>query len=339
MYYDFIKRPNGSITIYALTGYTDHRTIDFYNILVYYKLKLMEVIMNKKIMRVILSRKGFDSGTGGWPSIILPELDNKMISFPIPDPDDNLKYSDIQALENGKSLYDIMKDLKRTPKLTLNKEKIDFTDETCCHFDPDIYDYSIERENGWRGILGQIDQAQTVLKNNNVEEGDLFIFFGLYRNAVIKEDGTVRYDSKEKDKHTMFGYLQIDKILHPKYDKVPEQFRNHPHIVKQEDFCNDTNTIYIAKDVCTFDKNIKGYGMFKYAEELDLTKKGMSKSRWDLPEIFRGLDITYHKDTAWKDGYFQSTYRFQEAVIQESEEVEKWAQNLVRKYSTNRIKK
>ena len=87
MYYDFIKRPSGSITIYALTGYTDHRTINFYNILVYYKLKLMEVIMNKKIMRVILSRKGFDSGTGGWPSIILPELDNKMISFPIPDPD------------------------------------------------------------------------------------------------------------------------------------------------------------------------------------------------------------------------------------------------------------
>ena len=134
--------------------------------------------MNKKIMRVILSRNGFDSATGGWPSIILPELDNKMISFPIPDPDDNLKYSDIQALENGKSLYDIMKDLKRTPKLTLNKEKIDFTDETCCHFDPDIYDYSVERENGWRGIFGQIDQAQTVLKNNNVEEGDLFIFFG-----------------------------------------------------------------------------------------------------------------------------------------------------------------
>lgn len=48
MYYDFIKRPSGSITIYALTGYTDHRTINFYNILVYYKLKLMEVIMNKK---------------------------------------------------------------------------------------------------------------------------------------------------------------------------------------------------------------------------------------------------------------------------------------------------
>lgn len=24
-------------------------------------------------MKVILSRKGFDSGTGGWPSIILPD--------------------------------------------------------------------------------------------------------------------------------------------------------------------------------------------------------------------------------------------------------------------------
>ncbi|RIE11762.1 hypothetical protein SMC3_08215 [Candidatus Cryosericum hinesii] len=33
-------------------------------------------------MRVILSRKGFDSGYGGWASPILP--DGRMLSLPIP---------------------------------------------------------------------------------------------------------------------------------------------------------------------------------------------------------------------------------------------------------------
>lgn len=285
-------------------------------------------------MKVILIRKGFDSGTGGWPSIILP--DKKMISFPIPDSTDNLKYSDIKTFEDGKSLYEIMKNLKRKPKIIINKDKFDFTEETHCHFDPDICNYALEREKGWKGIFGQIDQAEKVLENNKVKEEDLFIFFGWFKNVEEIKGETYKYIGK--DKHVMFGYLQIDKILHPKYDKIPEQFRNHPHIINQKDFDNDSNTIYIAKDVCTFDKNIRGYGMFKYNEELDLTKKGLSRSRWDLPEFFKGLDITYHKDTAWKDGYFQSTYRFQEAVIQENPKVSKWAQDLVIKYSTNRIK-
>ena len=34
-------------------------------------------------MKVIFSRKGFDSSYGGFPSIILP--DGQMISFPIPE--------------------------------------------------------------------------------------------------------------------------------------------------------------------------------------------------------------------------------------------------------------
>lgn len=101
-------------------------------------------------MKVILSRKGFDSGTGGWPSIILP--DKKMISFPIPDSTDNLKYSDIKTFEDGKSLYEIMKNLKRKPKIIINKDKFDFTEETHCHFDPDICNYALEREKHYNEL-------------------------------------------------------------------------------------------------------------------------------------------------------------------------------------------
>ena len=77
----------------------------------------------------------------------------------------------------------------------------------------------------------------------------------------------------------------------------------------------DSNTIYIAKEKCTFDKNIKGYDMFKYDEELNFTKNGMNRTCWNLPDIFKGLKITYHNENSWKEWYFKSACRGQEFVI------------------------
>ena len=44
-------------------------------------------------MKIILSRKGFDTTSGGCPSPILP--DGTLLSLPIPDEED-IKYSDLQ---------------------------------------------------------------------------------------------------------------------------------------------------------------------------------------------------------------------------------------------------
>src|SRR5512137_1653099 len=84
-------------------------------------------------MKIILSRKGFDSSLGGYPSPILP--DGKMVSLPIPLKDE-LRYSGLLA-EGGLTYYDLMKQLKLKIKIgnhwpALNKE-------TKCHLDPDIY--------------------------------------------------------------------------------------------------------------------------------------------------------------------------------------------------------
>ena len=56
-------------------------------------------------MKIILSRKGFDSEYGGYPSPILPN--GQMISLPIPDQKDDIKYSDVKAGEL--TCYDLMK--------------------------------------------------------------------------------------------------------------------------------------------------------------------------------------------------------------------------------------
>ena len=281
-------------------------------------------------MKVILSRKGFDSGYGGYPSIILPN--NEMITLPIPSPHDTYKYSDINTA-NGDKLIDLMKSLKKD--ISLNGEKKRLTSNTHCHLDPDISDFSVKRDKNWKGIFGQVDASATVLSNNDVKEGDLFIFFGWF-NDVEVEENNYRF-KKGSGRHTMFGYLQIDKILHPKYDKVPKEFRMHPHVYNAYRRCKDTNTIYIAKDVCTFDKSLKGYGMFKYDDKLDLTKKGMNRTCWNLPDFFKGLRITYHTKDSFKKGYFKSACRGQEFVIEENKEVEKWAKRIIKEHSINRV--
>ena len=120
----------------------------------------------------------------------------------------------------------------------------------------------------------------------------------------------------------------MDKKIYPSRDNIPDWLKRHPHASdKGEDNC-----IYIARKTSTWDENIPGYGLFNYSPELVLTKEGMSRSRWDLPDCFRDLEITYHKRSSWKDGYFQSAARGQEFVVEESNSVTEWAQKLVSRH-------
>jgi hypothetical protein len=59
-------------------------------------------------MNVILSRKGFDSQYGGYPSPVLP--DGRMISLPIPLTD-KIEYKNLRVDENL-SYFDLMKQMK-----------------------------------------------------------------------------------------------------------------------------------------------------------------------------------------------------------------------------------
>lgn len=266
-------------------------------------------------MKIILSRKGFDAEYGGQPSPILP--DGTLLSMPIPYPDEVVKYTDLY--HNGESYYKILKDLKPKSKIQLNHN---------CHLDPDLRFLTTRRHEQWKPIFGQAEAAQTHLQNQKVSIGDIFLFFGWFRQTQII-NGKYSYKYGSPDLHLIYGYLQIGEI-HTYGNAFPEYASHHPH-ARQRLLNLQSNCIYVAKDKLTFDETLPGADNLKFKSNLVLTKKGMTRSKWELPESFKAVDISYHTKDSFKEDYFQSAAKGQEFVISEDNNLIAWTKELVTK--------
>ncbi|NJL50429.1 MAG: hypothetical protein HC909_01610 [Blastochloris sp.] len=161
-------------------------------------------------MRIIFSRKGFDSGAGGVPS---PIVDRRPISLPIPTKHRSVTtYADL-------GLSEIVEAATRGR----------ITGSDLCHHDPMF-------ENG-RCAFGQTGAAQAHLSNNVVGVGDVFLFFGLF----AEPDGRDRH-------HRFFGYLKVEEVIalgdHPVEGDQPAGFAmRHPHTLGE---WNPNNTLYLG---------------------------------------------------------------------------------------------
>ena len=263
-------------------------------------------------MKIVLSRKGFDSGYGGIASPILP--DGTMLSLPIPT-DDRDRFEDFSYA--GKSYLEYINELKPyNPYLTsLN-----------CHLDPDIRAGIIKRPKAWKPIFGQCAAAETHLENQGVKEGDVFLFFGWFKKTENSKNG-LSYVKGTPDLHVLYGYLQIGKIERG-HDVT--RYKWHPH----SEYTGSNNTMYIASDTLIIDgkdMGLQGAGVFRYSDELVLTYPGMTRTKWRLPEFFKDVNISYHNKSSFKpEGYFQSAHKGQEFVVSESKELTEWAKRIIR---------
>lgn len=262
-------------------------------------------------MKVVLSRKGFDSGYGGNPSPVYP--DGTMLSMPIPSKDDFVRFDEISY--KGKSYLEIWNEINPKHKIC-NK----------CHLDPDIRKNIREVPDNWKPTFGQIGAAQGHLTNKHVEVGDIFLFFGYFQETEII-DNRLRFKPGTYGKHMLYGYLQIGEIL---IGDAVKSCKWHPH----SNYTSTNNTIYVASDKLIVDNKetkLPGSGTFKYSKELVLTKEGMCRTRWALPDCLENAQISYHSAKSHKNGYFQSAARGQEFVVSEDDNVTKWACNLIAK--------
>ena len=287
-------------------------------------------------MKLILSRKGFDSAAGGVPSPVLP--DGRMVSLPIPDKKSTVTYEDISY--SGGSLGPLVAHLTsgRIPP------------QYHAHVDPDLAHESLSRLPGWRPIFGQTGQAQSHLRNNGVGPGDLFLFFGLFRR-VKEQDGSYAWAPEARPCHVIWGWLQVAEVL-PLGSSRPHGYEwaeYHPHFHRGID---PNNVVYIARRHLALDNvnpnSFPGAGVFpRFAPSRQLTAPLAEKTTtWELPAWFHPsgnqTPLTYHSDAQrWRGQgervQLQAVARGQEFILDcdEYPEAVRWAGDLLQERKSN----
>ncbi len=221
-------------------------------------------------MKIVFSRKGFDSGSGGGPS---PLVNGRALSLPIPDTK-GISRTTYGALGLGSHARQA------------SRGKV--TGRQKCHNDPMFTDAD-------RAYLGQCGAAQTHLANHGVGEGDLFVFFGLFR------------DGKTPAHHRIFGFLEVERVVHLATCEADEREElealDHPHVLGMH-ATNDA--VYCGR----------GVSNAPACEDLRLTVPEGPPSLWQVPAWLRETGLSYHgKADRWLPANrLQSVARGQEFV-------------------------
>lgn len=294
-------------------------------------------------MKVVLSRKGFDSGSGGGASPILP--DGTMISLPIPDEGVGLRYADIKTT-SGLSYYELLKQLGYKNLKIDKKISKTLSENSEVHLDPDLVQDILPRSVAWKACLGQSNESAGHLKNNHVEKGSVFLFFGRY-GKTEQANEEYRFIKKQKDKHIIWGYMHVNEVIYL-YDEskknINEEWlsRNkwinrHPHVIDRN---RKANTLYVASERLELPsgKVLPGFGIFKYHPSLQLTEENQPYlCSWNLPVCLHPSNkttMTYHtKLERWElldknCVRLKAFPRWQESVI-DGPDVMNWAFNLI----------
>lgn len=291
------------------------------------------------MVKLVLSRKGFDSGkgAGGGSSPYLVD-ERRLVSLPIPDSEkfrrsDGLtRYADISVGEQ--TLSQLVASLH--PGFV---ERSPFA-----HLDPDLTAQSMAGRSvaTFRGLMGQANAAASHLCNQGVDAGDVFLFFGRFRPAE-RADGRLRWTPRGQPFHAIFGYLEVDRrivLTHeqpepPELEPIRAFAPTFPHLHERQP---RQVVIYIARQQLSFEPSRPGFGLFRYQDSLRLTRPHADRlSAWQLPAVFDEVQrLTYNPRTArraWhvvgKSVEFFAASRGQEFICEPTPGVREWSQKLV----------
>ena len=253
----------------------------------------MGQMKNTGMRRLVLSRKGFDSGYGGMASPILP--DGRLLPLPIPAAQDAFRLGDLDA--DGIALGPLLRDLSGGRH----------SRRTRVHMDPDLARRPDLRLPGWRPALGQNGAAQSHLARQGVGPGAVFLFFGWFRE-VERHARRWRYVPGAPDLHLLYGWLEVAEVL-PIVSGREQCLRrhpwiaDHPHVANPAHYRGADNVLYVGRERSALAAGGPGGGVFThYTGALRLTAEGASRSVWALPEWFHpatGLaPLSYHGNPA-----------------------------------------
>ena len=176
------------------------------------------------------------------------------------------------------------------------------------HLDPGLDAHARLRPEGWLPAFGQVRAAQSHLAQEGVGVGDLFLFFGWFRETE-KNGDTYRYRRDAPDIHGLFGWLQIGAIYRPGVvnQSPPPWADSHPHVANASSYLSEgsNNTLYVAAerlDLPGLDHPVAGGGAFRnFDARMRLTASGSRlRSTWRLPSSFRPASgspaLSYHRN-------------------------------------------
>ncbi len=220
------------------------------------------------------------------PSPVLP--DGSLVSLPIGDRRSPVPYAGIRRA--GLCLGDLVEDLTggKVPR------------EHLAHLDPDLDPEALPRPPGWRPVFGQEGAALTHLRNQGVGPGDLFLFFGWFRDAE-RHQGRWRHCPGAPPVHLLWGWLAIGTCQD--CGALPEDLRawaaGHPHLQEGR---SAPNALFLAAGRFHLGgRSLPGAGIFPgRTPARTLTAAGGPVSRWRLPAwtspATGRTTLSYHRD-------------------------------------------
>ncbi|MEM6342482.1 MAG: hypothetical protein AAF927_01330 [Bacteroidota bacterium] len=273
--------------------------------------------------KLIISRKGFDSGTGGAPN---PRLGDQLYALPIPQAGSDIFYQDLRWDEKHNFLEQM--------------QQLGITFYSEAHLDPDLVESHLhDRLEGWKAAFGQTGAAASHLADRGVGPGDLFLFFAWFREAERNEKGVLRFRSKAPDQHIFYGYLEVGQVINLSLVDTPDWAKRHPHHVFKDRYDRQGNLLYVSAERSSYWPGMPGAGTFDYREDRVLTLTGENRSIWRLPDcLFRkGLcRLSYHekrqgtaiRGTSGQWRRLQSVARGQEFVCDMTPRIREWVKKI-----------
>ncbi len=244
--------------------------------------------------RVVLSRKGADATWGGRPSL---RVGAELISLPIPESParaaaaaatgTGVRYGELPLHPRVGALHDHLRGMAPARYV---------------HLDPDLRPElrppagrtaATEAER----LFGQEGAAERHLRNQEVGPGDLFLFFGWFREA---EPRGAAWKRVGPDEHGLWGWLQIGEMHAVKTGAVAEGLawaKHHPHVAHWDRY-DGNNRVYRARERLSFAPGLPGAGVFRWHPGLTLTQRcgaAVTRREWCLPGLVRRTGLTYNQ--------------------------------------------
>jgi putative DNA base modification enzyme with NMAD domain len=261
-------------------------------------------------MKIVFSRKGFDSQYGRVPNAVLP--DGTLVSFPIEDKKSVISAEEVRRC--GESVGEMVE------QLTGGRMSRTYR----AHLDPDLDAASYPRRPGWRPVLGQTGSSLAHLRNQCVSTGDLFLFFGWYQ-PVERVGSRWAYLRGAPPVHALWGWLHVVAAF--AHTDVPAESAGwlayHPHLQRST---RKEHTLFIASDALQIDgRRVPGAGYFpSFSRRRVLSAPGENKSVWRLPSWMhpsaeRARFSYIHDESRWTkvgaEAHVQTVGKGQEIVM------------------------